>query len=152
MSSERHFAIGELSRRAGVSRRTVRFYVQRGLIPPPYGLGRGDHYGEEHLAAVLRVKALQERGLSLEEIRLGLGLRREPAVLAETPTAVTRVAEEGPRYRSLRAPQGEVWVRHPLLPGVELHVRERERELHEDEVGEIARFLARLLAARREEP
>ncbi|MBA2355458.1 MAG: MerR family DNA-binding transcriptional regulator, partial [Acidobacteria bacterium] len=39
------YAIGDLAALGGVSRRTVRYYVQGGLIPPPEGLGRGNHYG-----------------------------------------------------------------------------------------------------------
>ena len=67
MSDER-YSIGELAERAGVSRRTVRFYVQRGLLPAPLGRGRGEHYDATHLAAVGRIKALQLAGASLEDI------------------------------------------------------------------------------------
>jgi hypothetical protein len=42
--SDRPQSIGELADATGVSRRTVRFYVQRGLIDPPVGLGRASHY------------------------------------------------------------------------------------------------------------
>ena len=68
MADER-YAVGELADLGGVSRRTVRYYVQEGLIPAPLGVGRGDHYGREHLDRLLQVKALQEAGRSLDEIR-----------------------------------------------------------------------------------
>ena len=71
MSSAARYAIGDLARLAGVSRRTVRYYVQEDLIPPPHGVGRGNHYGPEHLEQILRVKALQESGRTLDEIRRG---------------------------------------------------------------------------------
>ena len=60
------YAIGDLADLGGVSRRTVRYYVQEGLLPQPLGLGRGNHYGEQHLAQLLRVKRLQEAGRTLE--------------------------------------------------------------------------------------
>src|SRR4051812_17009192 len=69
MTSAARYAIGDLARLAGVSRRTVRYYVQENLIPPPLGVGRGDHYGPQHLDQILRVKAMQEAGKSLDEIR-----------------------------------------------------------------------------------
>jgi DNA-binding transcriptional MerR regulator len=109
MTNAVRYAIGDLARLAGVSRRTVRYYVQEGLIPPPLGVGRGNHYGPEHLEQLLRVKALQEGGRTLDEIRRtgagGDGTRGKVQPLAE------RVAVG----RSL-------WRRLTLAPGVELHV------------------------------
>jgi len=36
--STKRFSVGELAELGGVSRRTVRYYVQEGLIPAPLGL------------------------------------------------------------------------------------------------------------------
>jgi DNA-binding transcriptional MerR regulator len=69
VSDERHLGIEELAGLGGVTRRTVRYYVQEGLLPAPSGVGRGSHYGPEHLERLLAVKAMQERGESLEAIR-----------------------------------------------------------------------------------
>ena len=66
---EPRYAIGDLADLGGVSRRTVRYYVQEDLLPPPFGVGRGNHYGRAHLDQLLRVKALQEVGRTLDEIR-----------------------------------------------------------------------------------
>ena len=80
MSDARDYGIEELAELGGVSRRTVRYYVQEGLLPAPHGVGRGRHYGPEHLDRLLLVKAKQERGESLEEIRSVLsGGSRRPA-------------------------------------------------------------------------
>src|SRR6185503_1094737 len=65
--------IEDLAELGGVTRRTVRYYVQEGLLPAPLGVGRGRHYGPEHLERLLHVKALQEDGLPLSEIRRRLG-------------------------------------------------------------------------------
>lgn len=93
MSDERRLGIEELASLGGVTRRTVRYYVQEGLLPAPRGVGRGDHYGPEHLERLLAVKAMQERGESLETIRRAFSGR--PAAAASAPhvprEAVTRV-------------------------------------------------------------
>jgi DNA-binding transcriptional MerR regulator len=102
------YSVGELAALGGVSRRTVRYYVQESLLPPPLGRGRGDHYGEEHLQRLLQVKAMQERGMSLDAIRERLGGRPVPP--PPVPTA-----PRGP------APT-ETWTRLPVDIGVELHV------------------------------
>ena len=54
------YSIGELAALGGVSRRTVRYYVQRGLLQAPTGLGRGRHYTQRHLDTLIRIRKLQE--------------------------------------------------------------------------------------------
>ena len=50
MTENERYGIAELAALGGVTRRTVRYYVQQGLLPAPLGVGRGRHYGPEHLA------------------------------------------------------------------------------------------------------
>lgn len=138
------YSIGELARRAGVSRRTVRFYVQRGLIPEPFGRGRGRHYGAPHLAAVLRVKALQVEGLTLEAIRKrGLGGQASDGSVSE-PGAPATAESCLPAAAEHAAPAeftGQRWVRQLLLPGIELHLQEPHRPLTEEQLTALADFV-----------
>ena len=97
----------ELADLGGVSRRTVRYYVQEGLLPAPLGVGRGRHYGRAHLDRLLEVKAWQEAGRSLGEIRAG----RAPRSGGGTPAP-----------RASRLLPRSTWRRLELAPGVELHV------------------------------
>lgn len=95
VTDERELGIEELAGLGGVTRRTVRYYVQEGLLPAPRGVGRGRHYGPEHLDRLLAVKAMQERGESLESIRAAFagGTRHpvRPAAPHVSREAVTRV-------------------------------------------------------------
>jgi hypothetical protein len=103
------FNIDELADLGGVSRRTVRYYVQEGLLPAPLGVGRGHHYDRAHLDRLLEVKAQQEAGLSLDQIRAG----RAPRPGLSGPGPATP--------RPLPLPRS-TWRRLELAPGVELHV------------------------------
>ena len=89
VSDERELGIEELAGLGGVTRRTVRYYVQEGLLPAPRGVGRGRHWGPEHLERLLAVKAMQERGESLESIRAAFAGARRPA-----PPAAPHVSRE----------------------------------------------------------
>jgi DNA-binding transcriptional MerR regulator len=101
----RRYSIDELADLGGVSRRTVRFYVHEGLLPAPLGVGRGSHYDQTHLDRLLQVKAEQDAGRSLDDIRA----RRRPA------------AADGRGRTALQMPR-RAWRRLELAPGVELHV------------------------------
>ena len=70
-SESGRYSIGELAELAGVSRRTVHFYVQRRLMDPPLGRGRGRHYDERHVAQIRRVRELQRLGVPLQEMAGG---------------------------------------------------------------------------------
>jgi DNA-binding transcriptional MerR regulator len=104
----RPLSIGELADLTGVSRRTVRFYVQRGLIDPPVGLGRASHYTTVHAEQIQRVVALQRGGLLLEEIS---------TLPAEKLEAVA-AAESGDRLLL----SAKMVLRVALAPGVRLEL------------------------------
>jgi MerR family transcriptional regulator, copper efflux regulator len=62
--------IGDLTERAEVTPRTVRYYESIGLLPPAEREGHGQHYyTEETLARLRKIDQLKKLGLSLDEIR-----------------------------------------------------------------------------------
>jgi MerR family copper efflux transcriptional regulator len=62
--------IGELTERAEVTPRTVRYYESIGLIPRGEREGNGQHYyTEETLARLRKIDQLKQLGLSLDEVR-----------------------------------------------------------------------------------
>jgi len=105
MSDEPRYSIQDLADLADVSRRTVRYYVQEGLIPAPLGVGRGPHYGQAHLQRLLQVKELQSSGCTLDEIR-----------------ATVDGAERRTTGETVALPDRSVWRRLQLAPGIEIHV------------------------------
>ncbi|TGN74056.1 MerR family transcriptional regulator [Streptomyces bauhiniae] len=58
----------ELARIAGITVRTLRFYRERRLIPPPRREGRIAWYDDHHLARLRTIAALLERGHTLNGI------------------------------------------------------------------------------------
>jgi hypothetical protein len=73
-----------LAFRAGVPLRTVRFYLQQGLIDPPLGKGRGAHFTDHHLHQLQQARSLHNAGFSLDDIRT----RRNDLTLGITATSV----------------------------------------------------------------
>lgn len=110
------YTIEELCELTGFSRRTIRFYIQQGLVDPPAGRGRGGFYYDSHVEQLQAIKRHQERGLKLSEI---LKIKGQP------PPA-------GPE------PLRELWVRYPLEAGMEIHV---SRDFEERERKKLVRIL-----------
>jgi DNA-binding transcriptional MerR regulator len=152
MSKTHTYSIGSLADAAGVSRRTVHFYVQRQLLPPPEGLGRGALYTDEHLARLLEIKAWQEEGIALEEIHARLHRKRAPSGPLPTKRDTWRagVSEEPSQWRAYQAQArhfspGHMWFRQPLFSGYELHVGGFRQPLSARQLARLASALSEIL-------
>ena len=63
------YSIQDLCDQTSLPRRTIHFYVQQGLLPPPEGAGVGARYTETHLLSLQLVPLLRRKGLKLDAIR-----------------------------------------------------------------------------------
>ena len=93
--------LADLARLSGVSPRTIRLYITKGLVPGPLRAGRKAAYGAEHLSALKSIRTMQDRGLTLLEIRQRLTSR-----------------SDGPEL-----PEPERWTSYELAPDVKVVVR-----------------------------
>lgn len=64
-SAEREYRIGELAREAGITIRTLRYYQERKLLPPPRRSGRIGWYSQAHLNRLRVIGQLLDRGHTL---------------------------------------------------------------------------------------
>ncbi len=124
------FSINELCALADTPRRTLRFYIQEGLVDRPNGAKRGAYYTRDHLHQLLTIRKWQRAGLSLEAIR---NLLAEPEEAGELPP-------ERPGR------PGDVAVRSHIVirPGVELVIDPGKADLTPEEVRALARQAAAL--------
>ncbi len=116
MNTDVRLTMEELSRLSGYPRRTIRFYIQQELIPPPIGAGLGAYYTAEHLQGLNRIRDLRAQGLRLDEIRqMGMGMEKDilrslaqhPAP-DHHPTSIPRVRDAAPAeaYRCYQLDDG----------------------------------------------
>lgn len=69
MTDPQQFPLSDLCVLADLPIRTVRYYIQQGLIDRPQGETRGATYGSRHLEQLLLIKKWSASGLSLARIR-----------------------------------------------------------------------------------
>jgi DNA-binding transcriptional MerR regulator len=124
---ESKYTIRDLSELTGYSLRTIRYYVQEGLLEPPAGRGRGGFYFDSQLDQLRLIKSLQEKGMKLTSIIQYLkGKKVHKAEYAR-----------------------EVWVKYELIPGLEIHV---SRDLEEKEGRMISEVIRTAKSIAKEDP
>lgn len=119
------FTFNELCSLAELPVRTVRFYMQKGLISPPEGSRRGAYYTKRHLDELLAIRTWQRAGLSLERIR---ELIHEGVAPGEIPP---------PRGR--RPGDVEVWSKLYIREGLEIHLEPALAGMSPEQVQEFCR-------------
>ena len=107
--SDPRYSLTELADLAGVTPRTVRYYMSQGLLPSPGASGPGGKYDDTHLGRLRLVRRLQREHLPLAEIRQRLAGLDDAAIatLAEAPAAVADPQDSALDYirRVLGPPQ-----------------------------------------------
>jgi DNA-binding transcriptional MerR regulator len=102
------YSLDELCQLLNMSRRTVRYYIQEGLIDRPEGQKRGSYYTDEHVAQLQRIGEWQREGYSLERIR---------ALISGEDVSTEQLLALQPKRGDV-----VVWSRVHITPGVELHI------------------------------
>lgn len=122
MPNPKTFTLDELCSLSDSPKRTVRYYIQIGLVDRPVGETRAAHYLGAHLDQLLKIRQLSDAGVSLERIR---------EVLA---------GEAAPVPPRLRKP-GSVEVKSHLFiaEGVELQISPEDAGLKPEQVRALVR-------------
>ena len=120
--SEKTFTLDELCTLTDLTKRTVRYYMQLGLVERPIGETRAAHYTSRHLDQLLRIKQLTEAGVSLGRIR-------EVMAGGDTPVPTRQ-----------RRP-GSIEVRSHLFvaPGLEIQISPEEAGMTPEQVRAFVR-------------
>lgn len=116
------FSLDELCALAELPKRTVRYYIQIGLLARPEGEKRGAHYLASHLEQLLRIRKFTQSGISLERIR---------EVLSGEPSPVP------PRPRG--AGTVEVWSHLVVADGLEITIEPGRAGLSAEQVRQLFR-------------
>ncbi len=100
---KREYRAHELAEAAGITTRTLRFYRERKLLPPPRREGRIAWYDEHHLARLRSITALLARGHTLggiadllDAFEKGRDARSAAEVMGLDTTLITPFSQETP--------------------------------------------------------
>jgi DNA-binding transcriptional MerR regulator len=128
MNDQQTFTLDDIAALAELPRRTVRYYIQTGLIDRPQGVGKGAFYTQHHIEQLVLVRKWQLAGLSLDKI--GDVLKQQ----ASGPLPPT------PR----RSGTVEVWSHLVVAEGVEVNLEPGRAGLSPEQVRAFFRGVTRL--------
>ena len=121
------YSIDELCVITNLPKRTVRYYIQLGLVDRPVGETKAAHYLSEHLDQLLRVKKLTEARVPLDQIR-----------------QLIEAGEDEVVATSRRQPGSlEVKTHIYISPGIELLISAEEAGLKPEQMRELLKTVMR---------
>ena len=122
------FSLDELCTLTDLPKRTVRYYMQMGLVNRPIGETRAAHYLTAHLDQLLKVKQLADAGISLERI------------------ADIQNGEELPVPPKPRKP-GDIQVRSHVhvAPGIELQISPEEADMSPEQIRALVKAVMKTI-------
>jgi DNA-binding transcriptional MerR regulator len=124
------FTLDELCGLVELSRRTVRYYIQIGLVDRPNGVGRGARYSARHLDQLLEIRKWQQAGVSLDRIRELVGSDGKEGI--------------APPPRPRQKGSVEVWSHVVVNDGVEITIEPKRANLTPEDVREFAAGVMKL--------
>lgn len=129
------FTIDEICALVEMNKRTIRYYIQKGLVNRPEGVGKGAFYSHTHLEQLLSIRKWKAAGLSLERIQ---------NILA---------GDDRPFPPPLPKKQGtvEVWSHMYIGDGIELHIEPRRAGFSPEQVRALFKAVMNLAKKIREE-
>ncbi len=125
------YKISELAEVAGVTVRTIRYYVSKGLLTPPVEDGMYSMYSEANLKELKLIKAYQEQYLPLDVIR-------EKLLQGETGDDVDLKAIDDQNETEF------LYRKVLVIPGVELNVR--EDVLDKEKVEVLVNYMKKIIS------
>ena len=122
------FSLDELCTLTDLPKRTVRYYMQMGLVDRPIGETRAAHYLSQHLDQLLKVKQLSDAGISLERI------------------AEIQNGEELQIPAKPRKP-GDIQVKSHIhiAPGIELQISPEEADMSPEQIRALVKAVMKTI-------
>ena len=99
------YKVSELAEKAGVTKRTIHYYISKGLLLPPEGTGINSLYNDEHLERILLIKKLQAEYMPLNKIR---------EYILENPKEKVRKSAKEVKAKVINKEEREVYIRENI--------------------------------------
>ena len=126
------YKVSELADKAGVTKRTIHYYISKGLLLPPEGSGVNSLYNDEHLQRILLIKKLQAEYMPLNKIR---------EYILENPTEKVQKEAKEIKTKMARDEEQEVYIRENICDIFEIHYSEENGEKYKHIIENVKKYV-----------
>ena len=147
------YKISELAQKAGVTKRTIHYYISKGLLMPPEGSGVNSSYNDSHLQRIIDIKKLQSKYYPLNKIReyfLDDKLREEfinESTKKNDTQDVIVIQTNNKTEGEANSPKSEnkIYVRENVCNIFEMHYTQENGEKYKHIIENVKKYVAKML-------
>ena len=130
------YKVSELADKAGVTKRTIHYYISKGLLLPPEGSGVNSLYNDEHLERILLIKKLQAEYMPLNKIR---------EYILENPTEKVQKKAKEIKTKITRDEGQEIYIRENVCDIFEIHYSQENGEKYKHIIENVKIYVEKML-------
>ena len=130
------YKVSELADKAGVTKRTIHYYISKGLLLPPEGSGVNSFYNDEHLERILLIKKLQAEYMPLNKIR---------EYILENPTEKIQKKAKEIKTKMARDEGQEIYIRENVCDIFEIHYSEENGEKYKHIIENVKKYVEKMM-------
>lgn len=130
------YKVSELAEKAGVTKRTIHYYISKGLLLPPEGTGINSLYNDEHLERILLIKKLQAEYMPLNKIR---------EYILENPKEKVRKSAKEVKAKIINKEEREVYIRENICDIFEIHYSKENEEKYGYIIENVKKYVEKMM-------
>lgn len=124
------YKVSELAEKAGVTKRTIHYYISKGLLLPPDGNGVNSLYNDKHLERLLLIKKLQSEYMPLNKIREYILEDHNEKQLDLT---------------TIKDPEKEIYIKENICNIFEIHYSQENGEKYKHIIGNVKKYVEKMM-------
>ena len=130
------YKVSELADKAGVTKRTIHYYISKGLLLPPEGSGVNSLYNDEHLERLLLIKKLQSEYMPLNKIR---------EYILNNPKENKIQEIQNPETENKRNKNQEIYIKENICDIFEIHYSEENGEKYKHIIDNVKKYVEKMM-------
>lgn len=130
------YKISELAEKAGVTKRTIHYYISKGLLLPPEGTGVNSLYTDEHLERINLIKKLQSEYMPLNKIR---------EYILENPKGKDELDKPKLKIKETKGEEREIYIRESICDIFEIHYSKENAEKYSYIIENVKKYVEKMM-------
>lgn len=130
------YKVSELADKVGVTKRTIHYYISKGLLIPPEGSGVNSVYNDEHLERILLIKKLQAEYMPLNKIR---------EYILENPTEKVQKKAKKIKTKIAKEEEQKIYIRENVCNIFEIHYSEENGQKYKHIIENVKKYVEKMM-------